>query len=42
MPLEMMVRVCFLQNWSALNHPVTEEMLYSSAMMGRSLGIELD
>jgi len=30
MPLELMLRVYFLQNWYALSDPMAEEMLYDS------------
>jgi len=41
MPLEMMLRVYFLQNWYALSDPMAEEMLYDSEAMRRFSGIEL-
>lgn len=41
MPLETMLRVCFLQNWYALSDPMAEETLYDSAAMRRFAGIEL-
>ena len=41
MPLEMMLRVHFLQNWYALSDPMAEEMLYDSDAMRRFAGIEL-
>ena len=41
MPLEMMLRVYFLQNWYALSDPMAEEMLYDSEAMRRFAGIEL-
>ncbi|SFU05679.1 transposase, partial [Sedimentitalea nanhaiensis] len=33
MPLEMMLRVYFLQNWYALSDPMAEETLYDSDAM---------
>jgi IS5 family transposase len=41
MPLEMMLRVYFLQNWYALSDPMAEEMLYDSEAMRWFAGIEL-
>ena len=41
MPLEVMLRVYFLQNWYALSDPMAEEMLYDSEAMRRFVGIEL-
>jgi transposase, IS5 family len=41
MPLEMMLRVYFLQNWYALSDPMAEETLYDSEAMRRFAGIEL-
>lgn len=41
MPLEVMLRVYFLQNWYALSDPMAEEMLYDSEAMRRFAGIEL-
>ena len=41
LPLEVMLRVCFLQNWSALGNPMAEETLYDSAVMRRFSGIGL-
>ena len=41
MPLEVMLRVCFLQNWSALSDPMAEETLCDSKAMRRFAGIEL-
>lgn len=41
MPLEMMLRVYFLQNWYALSDPMAEETLYDSDAMRRFAGIEL-
>ena len=41
MPLEMMLRVYFLQNWYALSDPMAEEMLYDSEAMRHFSGIEL-
>jgi transposase, IS5 family len=41
MPLEIMLRVYFLQNWYALSDPMAEEMLYDSEAMRRFAGIEL-
>ena len=41
MPLEMMLRVYFLQNWYALSDPMAEESLYDSEAMRRFAGIEL-
>jgi transposase, IS5 family len=40
MPLEMMLRVYFLQNWYALSDPMAEETLYDSEAMRRFAGIE--
>jgi hypothetical protein len=41
MPLETILRVCFLQNWYALSDPMAEETLYDSETMRRFSGIEL-
>jgi len=41
MPLEVMLRIYFLQNWYALSDPMAEEMLYDSDAMRRFAGIEL-
>lgn len=41
MPLEMMLRVYFLQSWYALSDPMTEESLYDSEAMRLFAGIEL-
>ena len=41
MPLEMMLRVYFLQSWYALSDPMAEESLYDSEAMRRFAGIEL-
>lgn len=41
MPLEMMLRVYFLQQWYALSDPMAEEMLYDSDAMRQFAGIEL-
>ena len=41
MPLEVMLRVYFLQQWYALSDPMAEEMLYDSDAMRRFAGIEL-
>ena len=41
MPLETMLRVCFLQNWYALSDPMAEETLYDSEAMRRFARIEL-
>ncbi len=41
MPLEVMLRVYFLQNWYALSDPMAEETLYDSDAMRRFAGIEL-
>jgi hypothetical protein len=41
MPLEMMLRIYFLQNWYALSDPMAEESLYDSEAMRRFAGIEL-
>jgi IS5 family transposase len=40
MPLETMLRVCFLQNWCALSDPMAEESLYDSEAMRHFAGIE--
>jgi transposase, IS5 family len=40
MPLEMMLRIYFLQNWYALSDPMAEETLYDSEAMRRFAGIE--
>jgi hypothetical protein len=41
MPLETMLRVCFLQQWYALSDPMAEESLYDSEAMRHFAGIEL-
>jgi hypothetical protein len=41
MPLEMMLRIYFLQSWYALSDPMAEETLYDSEAMRRFAGIEL-
>ena len=41
MPLEVMLRVYFLQNWYALSDPMAEETLYDSEAMHHFAGIEL-
>lgn len=41
MPLEIMLRVYFLQGWYALSDPMAEESLYDSEAMRRLAGIEL-
>ena len=41
MPLEVMLRVYFLQNWYALSDPMAEDTLYDSEAMRRFAGIEL-
>ena len=41
LPLEVMLRVYFLQNWYALSDPLAEETLYDSEAMRRFSGIEL-
>ena len=41
MPLEVMLRVYFRQNWYALSDPAAEETLYDSEAMRRFAGIEL-
>ncbi len=41
MPLETMLRVCFLQQWYSLSDPMAEEMLYDSEAMRRFADIEL-
>ena len=41
MPLEMMLRIYFLQNWYALSDPMAEETLYDSEAMRRFAGVEL-
>jgi transposase, IS5 family len=41
MPLEMMLRVYFLQNWYALSDSMAEGKLYDSEAMRRFAGIEL-
>jgi len=41
MPLEMMLRIYFLQSWYALSDPLAEESLYDSDAMRRFAGIEL-
>jgi IS5 family transposase len=40
MPLETMLRVCFLQQWYALSDPMAEETLYDSDAMRQFAGIE--
>lgn len=42
MPLEVMLRVYFLQNWYALSDPMAEELLYDSESLRQLAGIELD
>jgi hypothetical protein len=39
MPLEVMLRIYFLQNWYALSDPMAEETLYESEAMRRFAGI---
>jgi len=41
LPLEVKLRVYFLQNWYALSDPMAEETLYDSEAMRRFAGIEL-
>jgi len=41
MPLEMMLRIYFLQSWCALIDPMAEESLYDSEAVRRFAGIEL-
>ena len=41
MPLEMMLRIYFLQSWYALSNPMAEESLYDSEAIRRFAGIEL-
>ncbi|SFL66405.1 Transposase domain [Loktanella salsilacus] len=41
MPIEIMLRVYFLQNWYALNDPMVEETLYDSDAMRCFTGIDL-
>ncbi|WP_370362717.1 IS5 family transposase [Paracoccus sp. FO-3] len=41
MPLEVTLRLYFLQNWYALSEAMAEEMLYDSEAMRRFAGIEL-
>lgn len=41
MPIEVMLRVYFLQNWYCLSDPMAEETLYDSEAMRRFAGIEL-
>jgi IS5 family transposase len=41
MPLEVMLRVHFLQQWYALSDPMAEESLYDSEAMRHFAGIEL-
>ena len=41
MPLETILRVCFLRNWYALSDPMAEETLCDSEAMRRFAGIEL-
>lgn len=41
MPLETMLRGCFLQHWYVLSDPIAEEMLHDSESMRRFAGIEL-
>ena len=41
MPLEMMLRIYFLQSWYALSDPMAEESLYDSESMRRFAAIEL-
>ncbi len=40
-PLERMVRICFLQHWFNLSDPAVEEALYESASMRAFAGIDL-
>ena len=40
MPLEMMLRIYFLQSWHALSDPMAAESLYDSESMRRFAGIE--
>lgn len=40
MPLETMLRVCFLQQWYAPSDPMAGEMLYDSYAMRQFAGIE--
>ncbi len=40
MPLETMLRVCFLRQWYALSDPMAEEMLYDSEAMRQFAGVE--
>jgi IS5 family transposase len=41
MPMDVMLRVYFLQNWYGLSDPMAEETLYDSEAMRRFAGIEL-
>ncbi len=41
MPLETMLRVCFLRHWYALSDPMAEETLHGSEAMRHFAGIEL-
>lgn len=41
MPLQMILRIYFLQNWYALSDPMAEEMPYDSEAMRHFAGIEL-
>lgn len=40
-PLEVMLRIYFLQQWYALSDPMAEESLYDSDAMRRFAGLEL-
>jgi IS5 family transposase len=39
--LEIMLRVCFLQQWFALSDPAAEDALYESAVLRRFAGVDL-
>lgn len=39
--LEIMLRVCFLQQWFALSDPAAEDALYESAVMRRFAEVDL-
>ncbi len=41
MPLETMLRICFLQQWYGLSDPAAEESLYDIESMRRFAGLEL-
>jgi hypothetical protein len=41
MPLERMLRICFLQHWYDLSDPAAEDALYDSEAMRRFVGVEL-